>query len=85
MDGLYVEKAEVESAQEDITAATALGKQGVDLLEKVLPGWAYQSEFGNKTTYGELLNAIMESVSDMETQARTRITKRKASKAEEEN
>nr|WP_321452861.1 hypothetical protein [uncultured Carboxylicivirga sp.] len=85
MDGLYVEKAEVESAQEDITAATALGKQGVDLLEKVLPGWAYQSEFGNKTAYGELLNAIMESVSDMETQARTRITKRKASKAEEEN
>ena len=85
VDGLYVQKAEAESVKEDITAATELGKQGVDLLEKVLPGWAYQSEFGNNTAYGELLNAIMESVNEMETQARTRITKRKISRAEEEN
>ncbi|GEM_PF-2930314 len=82
---LYVQKAEAESAKEDVTAATELGKQGVELLEKVLPGWAYQSEFGDNKAYGDLMNAIMESVEEIEVQARGRVSRRKASKEEEQN
>jgi hypothetical protein len=83
--GLYIEKAEAESTQKDITAATELGKQGIDLLEKVLPGWAYQAEFGNNEAYDALMKAIMESAEQLEIQARTRVSRRKASKEEEQN
>ena len=80
---LYVQKAETASVKEDITAAGELGTQGVALLEKVLPAWAYESEFGGKAAYGELMNAIGESANDIIVQARSRSSRRKTQASDE--
>ena len=82
---IYLEKAEYAAIKPDITAAGELGKQGVELLEKVLPGWAYQSEFADNTAYSEWMNAIIESIDEMEVQARQRQGRKKASTEEKQS
>lgn len=82
MEQLYVDKAAAEAAKPDLKPATETAKEAVELLEKLLPGWSYQAEFGENEDYADLVNTIFDGVADLEQQARSRMTK-KANEVEE--
>ncbi|MBK3519492.1 DUF6261 family protein [Carboxylicivirga marina] len=80
---LYIEKTETEANQKDMASASELGKQTVDLLEKILPGWNYQSEYSSQPEYKELVEAVYDGAANLETQARTRLTRNQKDTVEE--
>jgi len=81
---LFTQKVEASSTA-PTKVASELGKEVVDMLEKLLPGWYYQAEFGSDANYKELVDQIMEGAGDIETQARARETRRKNQKEAEVN
>ena len=83
-EATYTQKVE-ESATKDSLAAYEIGKEVVDLLEKLLPGWYYQGEFSGEAAYKELVNAVVEGADDIEAQARARATRRANQKKAEMN
>lgn len=83
VEQVYIEKSEAEAAKEELAPASEIGKQAVDLFEKLLPGWMYQSEFGTQPEYKELIEAIFDGAADLEQQARTRFTRNQKDVIEE--
>ncbi len=83
VESSLIKKSENQASKEDLASASEIGKQAVDLFDKLLPGWFYQGEFGNKPEYKELIEAIMDSAADLEQQARTRFTRNQKEVIEE--
>ncbi|MBI9064137.1 MAG: hypothetical protein JEZ14_19280 [Marinilabiliaceae bacterium] len=80
----FTQKVEASAAKNDV-AASEISKEAISVIEKLLPGWYYQAEFGNDANYRELVDQILEGASDIESQARARITRRRNQKEAEVN
>ncbi|TAJ14553.1 hypothetical protein DMA11_05110 [Marinilabiliaceae bacterium JC017] len=72
---IFTHKVE-NSATNNGQTASELGKETISFLWKVLPGWSYQSEFDGNKAYKEIMDAIQEGAAAIETQARSRATRR---------
>jgi len=73
------------SAGKTDVAASEISKEAITIIEKLLPGWYYQAEFGGDPNYKELVDQIVEGASAIESQARARITRRRNQKEAEMN
>jgi len=80
----FTQKVEASAAKNDV-AASEISKEAISIIEKLLPGWYYQAEFGGDANYQELVDQILEGASDIESQARARITRRRNQKEAEMN
>lgn len=78
------QKVEASAAKNDV-AASEISKEAINIIEKLLPGWYYQADFGGDANYKELVDQIMEGAGDIESQARARITRRRNQKEAEMN
>ncbi|TAJ15259.1 hypothetical protein DMA11_02320 [Marinilabiliaceae bacterium JC017] len=81
---IYTHKVE-DASTDNSASAYDLGKEAVELLEKLLPGWYYQGEFTEDAGYKELVDAVIESGAAIEAQARARATRRANKKEAELN
>ena len=75
IDAAYTQKVEQTAADHSI-AASEIGKEAMQLIEQLIPGWYYQGEFGGQADYKELVIAIMHAADEIETQVRARNTRR---------